>query len=68
MPQPEGEIEKDEALQALCGYWAERLDEFEKIYPTFGARGIGRNTALMAMMIDELDDAVMAAIAARRTT
>lgn len=55
-----GEVES--ATQALQKYWEERLDQFETIiYPVFYKRGYSKNTALMVAMMDELDDALMAA-------
>lgn len=56
------------AQQSLREYWNERLTEFEAvIYPVFYTRGYSKNTALLAVMMDELDDSlVVAAAAARR--
>ncbi len=70
-PKDEGaeapeELTQDEATHALRQYWSDRLDEFEKIiYPVFYAKGYSKNTALLAYMMDELDDAVMVAVSAR---
>lgn len=62
------EDEKAEAAkQALQNYWNERLVEFETIiYPVFYARGYSKNTALLACMMDELDDSLVVAAAAAR--
>lgn len=64
---PEGG-EVDESIEALQKYWEEKLDEFEKvIYPVFYKKGYSKNTALMVAMMDELDDALLVAAAARQS-
>lgn len=56
----------ESAEEALQNYWRERIDEFERIiYPVFHEKGYSKNTAFMITMLDEVDDAIMAAIAAR---
>ena len=58
---------QDEATKALQDYWTSRIEEFERIvYPVFYAKGYSKNTALLVYMIDELDDAVMVAVSAKR--
>lgn len=64
VPDDEKEAEAKHALQA---YWNERLEEFEKvIYPVFYTKGYSKNTALLACMMDELDDSLVVAAAAAR--
>lgn len=64
-PPEESEAENKQALQE---YWNEQLIAFEEIiYPVFYARGYSKNTALLAYMMDELDDALVIAAAAART-
>lgn len=59
--------EEHRAKTALQQYWNERLEEFEKvIYPVFYTRGYSKNTALLACMMDELDDSLVVAAAAAR--
>ena len=56
----------EDEVKAMQDYWAEKLDYFEQvILPVFAARGYGKNTALYTFVLDELDDSVMVAVAAK---
>lgn len=70
MTDDEGEetlAQDDEvSIRELRNYWLQRLNEFEKVeYPVFYAKGYSKNTALTAVMIDELAEALTIASAIR---
>lgn len=66
-PEAIDELEKDESVQALRKYWADRLEQFEKVeYPVFYAKGYSKNTGLAVVIMDELSDALSVAAAAAR--
>lgn len=59
--QPTTELTADE--KELRAYWNDKLESFERVlFPVFAARGIGKNTALTAVVVDDLESTILNAI------
>lgn len=53
-------LEFSDEEKELRAYWNDKLEAFERVlFPVFAAHGIGKNTALTAVVIDDIESTLL---------